>query len=167
MKNPSLPQFKSIPTMILLCFVLTLGCRSRAPENPEISDVNWQTYSNKNLNISLSYPDIYTVDENLDAHGTLFRYGGHPVISLRFTDEHQGKKHGLWFGNQPEKSIELAGKQGLKYVYNHYDAIFYMRTISYVVDYRDKYLGLEFRTDNEELDEIQQRILNSLKFVGK
>jgi len=63
-----------------------------------------------------------------------------------------------------KKSIELAGKQGLKYVYNHYDAIFYMRTISYVVDYKDKYLGLEFRTDNQELDEIQKKILSSLKF---
>ncbi len=164
MRYPSLPRFQSISTSILLCFALTLGCRSRAPENPEISDVNWQTYSNANLNISLSYPDIYTVDEDRDAHGTLFRYGGHPVISLRFTDEHQGKSHGLWFGNRPEKSIELAGKQGLKYVYNHYDAIFYMRTISYVVDYNDKYLGLEFRTDNQELDEIQKKILSSLKF---
>ncbi len=39
-----------------------------------------------------------------------------------------------------------------------------MRTISYVVDHKDKYLGLEFRTDNEELDEIQKQILNSLRF---
>ena len=164
MKNPSFPRFESISTSILLCFLFTLGCRSRAPENPEVGDVNWKTYSNTNLNISLSYPDIYTVDEDQDAHGTLFRYGGHPVISLRCTDEHQGKKHGLWFGNQPEKSIELGGRRGLKYDYNHYDAIFYMRTISYVVDHQDEYLGLEFRTDNEELDEIQRKILSSFKF---
>jgi len=73
MKNPSFVRLESISTSILLCFALTLGCRSRAPENPEISDVNWKTYSNTNLNISLSYPDIYTVDEDRDAHGTLFR----------------------------------------------------------------------------------------------
>ncbi|MCH8957335.1 hypothetical protein IIA28_18780 [candidate division KSB1 bacterium] len=164
MKNPSFIRLASVLTSILLGFILTLGCRSRAPENPEISDVNWKIYSNEDMKVSLSYPDIYTVDENRNAHGTLFRYGGHPVLSLRFTDEHQGKKHGLWFGHQPEKSIELGGRNGLKYVYNHYDAIFYMRTISYVVDHQDEYLGLEFRTDNEELDEIQQRILNSLKF---
>lgn len=132
-----------------------LGCQSKAPKNPDIADVNWQTYSNENIKISLTYPDIYEVDENLDAHGALFRYGGHPVISLRFTDEHQGKSHGLWFGHKPEKSIELGGRNGLKYVYNHYDGPLYMRTVSYVVEHEDKYLGLEFRTENQELDEIQ------------
>ncbi|MCH8982265.1 hypothetical protein IH922_09640 [candidate division KSB1 bacterium] len=109
MKNPSFIRLASVLTSILLGFILTLGCRSRAPENPEISDVNWKIYSNEDMKVSLSYPDIYTVDENRNAHGTLFRYGGHPVISLRFTDEHQGKKHGLWFGNRKKASNLVAG----------------------------------------------------------
>jgi len=167
MKNPSFVRLERVLTSILFCFLFTLGCRSRAPENPEISDVTWKMYSNKDMKVSLSYPDIYAVDEDRDAHGTLFRYGGHPVISLRFIDEHQGKNHGLWFGHQLEKSIELGGRRGLKYVYNHYDAIFYMRTISYVVDHQDEYLGLEFRTDNEELDEISKKDFKFVKILRK
>ena len=148
--------------MIILFAVV--GCKSAAPENPAIQEVTWQHYANHTVGVSLSYPDIYTVDEDADVHGALFRYGGHPVISLRRTDEHQGKKHGLWFGHKPDKSIQLGGRDGLRYLYDHYDGPFYMRTISYVVELEDDYVGLEFRTENEELDEIQNKILTSFKF---
>ena len=62
-------------------------------------------------------------------------------------------------------SIELDNREGLKYIYDHYDGPFYMRTVSYVVEYGGKFLGLEFRTDREELDDVQRRVLRSFRFI--
>lgn len=58
------------------------------------------------------------------------------------------------------KGIELDGRPGKKYVYDHRDGPFRARTIAYVIPYRDKYLGLEFQTDRE-LYAVQLHILAS------
>ena len=70
----------------------------------------------------------------------------------------------MWFGHAPANEIELGGKKGFKYTYDHYDGPFYSRTIAYVIAYRGKYLGLEFRTDRD-LDAIYQDILASFEFT--
>ena len=42
-----------------------------------------------------------------------------------------------------------------------------MRTVSYVVEHRDRWLGVEFRTELEEADAVQRRILESFLFFDK
>jgi hypothetical protein len=90
----------------------------------------------------------------------LFRYGWSVTARVRFNDETEGKKTGAWFGNEPVEKIKLGGRDGEKFIYDHYDGPFAARTVSYVVEYRGKFLGLEFRTGGE-LNEIQRRMLSS------
>lgn len=138
-----------------------LSCRVTPPENPDINSVKWAKYSNPKLSCSLEYPDGYTIQEDHDKNGVLFRYDGSPVLLLRYTDEHEGRNHGLWFGHEAVEDIKLGEKSGQKYVYDHYDGPVYSRTVSYVIEYRDRFLGLEFRIDKKELDDVQRHILES------
>ena len=59
----------------------------------------------------------------------------------------------------------LDGRSGEKFVYNHYDGPFGMRTVSYVVPHGEKFLGLEFRTGEEEPTATQAEILESFRFL--
>ncbi len=141
-----------------LCLILGLagflmtGCGGTPPQNPSANAVAWKVYSNPVVGYSLEYPDLYETEEDHDGRTVLLRYDGYPVISIRHADEQEGRSHGLWINHEAVETIELDQREGLKYIYNHYDGPFYMRTVSYVIEYGGKFLGLEFRTDREELD---------------
>jgi hypothetical protein len=109
-------------------------------------------------------PDFYSGGEHQNGRSVLFRHDGYPVLSISFVDEYEGDSRGLWVGHESVGSIRLAGRDGKRYVYRHYDGPSYMRTVSYVVEHRDRWLGLEFRTELEEADPLQQRILESFRY---
>jgi len=90
---------------------------------------------------------------------------GVPIL-VRYADEQEGKKRDLWFGHEPVEKINLAGRDGNKFIYSHHDGPFSTRTVSYVVAYQAKYLAVEFRASGE-LNEIQQQVLESFKFIEK
>jgi len=139
------------------------GCRESLDlHGLRAAQVNWAAYANSQLGYSLDYPVALSVKE-FDG-GVLFRNGwdGVPIL-VRYTDEQEGKKRDIWFGHQPVEKITLAGREGSKYVYSHHDGPFSARTVSYVVEHKGKFLGLEFRAP-AELSEIQQRVLASFKF---
>jgi hypothetical protein len=156
-----------------LCLILGLsgflmtGCGGTPPQNPSATAVAWKVYSNPVVGYTLEHPDLYETEEDLDGGTVLLRYDGYPVISIRHADEQEGRRHGLWIKHEAVGSIELDRREGLKYIYDHYDGPFYMRTVSYVVEYGGKFLGLEFRTDREELDDVQRRVLRSFRFIGE
>ena len=52
----------------------------------------------------------------------------------------------------------------MKYVYDHCDGPFCMQTVSYVVEHRQRYLGLEFRTANAELAPVYRQVVDSFAF---
>jgi hypothetical protein len=147
---------------IIFSIMLTclFGCRAN-PAKIALAEVVWTRYSNPVLGYSLDYPDTYTLTEG--GNHILLGYHSDPQVLVRYTDEAEGRQRGLWFGHAPADSIQLGGRPGKKYEYDHGDGPFYSRTIAYVVDYRDRYLGLEFRTNNE-LNDVEKQILQSFKF---
>ncbi len=155
-----------------LCLILGLsgfsmaGCGGTPPQNLPVDAVAWRVYSNPVVGYALEHPDLYETEEDHDGRTVLLRYDGYPVISIRHADEREGRSHGLWIKHKAVGSIELDKRGGLKYIYDHYDGPFYMRTVSYVVEHGGKFLGLEFRTDREELDDVQRRVLRSFRFIG-
>ena len=111
----------------------------------------------------MDVPDLYASRKHGGGPNVLFRYDGYPVLSISLVDEREGHSRGLWVGHDPVGSIQLAGRDGEKYVYRHYDGPSYMRTVSYVVEHRDRWLAVEFRTELEEADALQRRILESFR----
>jgi len=143
---------------------LGLGCRQGVDlYNLRADQVNWSTYTNSRLGYSVSYPAVLQLEEFGDG-SVLFRNGmdGVPIL-VRFADEQEGKKRDLWFGHEPVEKINLAGRDGNKFIYSHHDGPFSTRTVSYVVAHQEKYLAVEFRASGE-LNEIQRRVLDSFKF---
>lgn len=141
--------------------VLTSCCRENVPplamQQPD--QLAWVSYTHSTLPYSLRYPDLFTVDEEKGG-SVFFRYGcGVPTV-VRFHDEKEGRRRGAWFGHEPVEDIQLNGHAGKKYIYDHNDGPFSVRTVAYVVPFRGKFLGLEFRTPGE-LNAVQKRILEA------
>lgn len=134
-------------------------CDQTVPVNAlRVDELTWVDYKNPVAAYRLQYPTVFGVDQ--EAGGTvLFRYCGVPAL-VRFTDEAEGRRRGLWFGNEPVADITLAGHAGKKYLYTHYDGPFGVCTVAYVIPYRDKFIGVEFRTAGE-LGDVQERMLAS------
>lgn len=140
------------------------ACRGTPPPPPLAGEVQWKAYSNAVVGYSLEVPDVYDPRAAHAGKDVLFRYQGYPVLVVNYIDEAEGKSRGLWPGHERAGEIELAGRSGNKYVYDHYDGPSSMRTVSYVVEHRGKFLGLEFRTTLDAPDAIQERIVESLRF---
>ena len=151
--------------MAALSALLMTGCSGTPPANPAVDAVVWRTYSNPMVGYSLEYPEIYTPQERYQGRDVLFRYDNYPVVSISHVNEEEGTSRGLWVKHGAVGSIQLSGREGNQYQYDHYDGPFYMRTVSYVVPHRERFLGLEFRTDLEQPDEVQTRILQSFRFL--
>ena len=143
------------------------GCRSEANalENVDPAQAKWSTYANAQLQYALEYPTILSPQDYGDG-SALFRYHSGVPVLVRYTTEEEGRNRGVWFGHEPVAKIRLGGRDGEKFIYDHGDGPFVTRTIAYVVEYRDRYLGLEFRTDGE-LSPVQQRILDSFRFTSR
>lgn len=166
MSNKSWYTSKSAIFVMLFALIGTSGCGSKSPalESLRAENLTWTQYTSEELNFSIDYPTILK-PEGSEKGEVIFRYGwGAPVV-VRFVDEAEGKDRGVWFGNTPAAKIKLASHDGEKFVYDHYDGPFSARTVSYVVTYRGKFLGLEFRTGGD-LNEIQKRMLDSFTFTS-
>ena len=143
------------------------GCDDRSPllKNLRSDELDWKTYSNSLLGYSIIYPSVFKLDEYGEGN-LLLRYGsGVPVLVL-FMDEQEGRKRGTWFGHEPVGKVKLGGREGTKFIYEHWDGPFSVRTVAYVVTYRGKYLGLEFRTP-DDLYDVQKRILAYFTFLSE
>jgi len=153
--------------LLSLCNFFVAGCRKGVDlYNLRADQVNWSTYTNSKLGYTINYPTVLQLEEFGDG-SVLFRNGrdGVPIL-VRYSDEQEGKKRDIWFGHEPVTKINLAGRAGNKFIYSHHDGPFSTRTVSYVVAHKEKYLGVEFRTPSE-LNEIQQRVLTSVKFLSE
>lgn len=149
-------------TLVLGANLLLPGCcHENVPplETQKPDALTWAAYTHSTIPYSLRYPELFSVDEE-KAGSVFFRYGcGVPVV-VRFHDEKEGRRRGAWFGHEPVEDIRLYGHAGKKYIYDHNDGPFSVRTVAYVIPFRDKFLALEFRTPGE-LNAVQERILES------
>lgn len=165
------PRWSAIGTAATLAFALTFaltlgGCSPRGFDWPEVAADGWTVYVNERVGYHLKVPDICDVEEHDDGRTVLFRFRGAPIIAVNFVDEVEGDQRGLWTGHEPSGEVELAGRHGHRYRYDHYDGPFGMQTVSYVVPHRDRFLGVELRTGEPEPTTIQQTILDSLSFAS-
>ncbi len=147
----------------LLTAVLISGCRVPSPKVLKGGAFDWATYSNPKLGYSLEYPNVYAKSEERNGKDVIFRHNGMTAMRILFITESEGKDRGLWVKSKPVEEMEMGGRKGFRYVYNHQDFFSYVHTIACVLEYRGKLLGIEFRTDENMLDEVQQRILDSLR----
>jgi hypothetical protein len=139
------------------------GCRHDAPPPPAERSFEWTTYSNEAIGYTMSIPDVYRIDEEGGGEAVFFRWDGRVPVKVELTDERNGRRNGLWPGEEPSGEIELDGRPGDLYEYDHWDGPFGSAMRSYVVPHDGKELGLEFRSDGE-LHAVNQQILDSFKF---
>lgn len=146
-----------------LGFALTaaLGCRVDPIDLP--APQGWHHYENGALGVAFDVPDFLETQDHGSEAGIVFRYDGANAVLLRFVDEKEGKRRGLWFGHPDAGPITLGGRPGKLYKYTHDDGPIWDSTEAYVVPYRGKELGLEFRTKNDVA--VRERMLSSFRFL--
>jgi hypothetical protein len=153
-------------TLLPISFCVILGaCGFRAPPSIDPDAVGWLTYTDTSLGISVPYPDIYRVESSDDGSYVAFRHRSFTPMIIRFVDEQDGRQRGLWFASKPAGESLLGGVPAQRYIYKHYDGPFGARMIAYVIPYKGKYLGMEFRS-NGGLDRAQEKILAQVKITG-
>ncbi len=167
MKNFNFRRY-TISLFVIFSLALTFltGCSLQGPEELDWSKVEWAVYENPELGISMKYPDVYKVRED-ERQGILFKYKGKLHMAIRYVNEKQGKRDGLWFNHPVSGHTELGFRDGSLYIYDYFTGPFFTRTLAYVVEHDDRYLGLEFRTRKGvlDLDDVQSEILYSFKFT--
>ena len=160
-----IPFLLCSPNLVCLVSALFLlvacGNRESATKNLVPADLQWASYQHPVVGYSVAHPQGFEVDED-DGRNLLFRFEGQVPVLVRFTSEEEGRDRGAWFGSEAVADVELGGRSGHKYIYDHYDGPFRARTIAYVISHQDRWLGLEFRSDGD-LDPVQQKILESFK----
>ena len=144
-----------------LILPILLSCESEPPEHPPLASIDWKEFTHPTLGYSIKYPSFYKVREH-DAD-VMFRFDNYPVLVINYVDEQEARDRGLWAKHKSVDSMMVDNRFWRKYVYTHYDIISGMRTVSYVTNFKEKMLGIEFRTSGE-MGPVQEEILNSIKF---
>ena len=155
---------KTILLIIIILFVAS--CRKEGHPNLSISEVEWKEYSNEKIGYFVSIPEVYTVQEWEDGSGVMFRLNGNQLMMLiRLGTKAEDKHRGIWYNHEPIKQIELAGISGEYYDYYHFDGPSGIHTRSYVIPYKKKNLGVEFRTF--EIGPVEEKILSTLTLINQ
>ena len=161
--------YKSIVNKTILLIIIILfvaSCRKEGHPNLSISEVKWREYSNEKIGYSVSIPEVYTVQEWEDGSGVIFRLNGNQLMMLiRLGTKAEDKHRGIWYNHEPIKQIELAGISGEYYDYYHFDGPSGIHTRSYVIPYKKKNLGVEFRTF--EIGPVEEKILSTLTLINQ
>ncbi len=144
----------------LVAIMMVSGCQSPAPALPAFDTVAWSVYHDDNVGYSLAYPDSFVVKTYGDGE-VAFTTDGHTAFRVAFVTDWEADKRGLWVKHQPVEAMDIAGRPGHKYIYDHYDGPFSAHTVTYAIEYSGKLLGLEFRTNNNMLNDVQKHVLDS------
>ncbi len=155
---------RPVRCIFLFAVVLVAACEGTPPPAPDLNTVVWERYRDDQIGFSVEHPDVYETDRHHG--GVLLRHDGYPVVAISYADEDEADRRGLWADHKAVGNVELAGITGKRYVYDHWDGPAYMHTVSFVIPWQGRYLALEFRTKNETLDPVQQRIQESFR-VGR
>lgn len=144
--------------------VALAGCRQEAPPPPAEGSFEWAAYTNEAVGYTMDIPSVYQIDEEDGGEAVFLRWDGRVPVKVFLTDERNGRRNGLWPGEDPSGAITLGGRDGVLYEYDHWDGPFGSAMRSYVVPHAGKELGLEFQSDGD-LHAVNARILGSFAFV--
>ena len=147
-----------LPILVVTIFS---ACISQAPINIEEEEISeWKLFEHPQLDYSFEYPAEYEL--KLYQQDVQLRWDSYPLVVINYVSPREGEKRGLWAGHQPYGYDVLDGVSCALYRYQHFDGPFGMKVLSYVVPFREKELGLEFRVDS--LDDVLRHIKESFQF---
>ncbi|NNE08332.1 MAG: hypothetical protein HKN20_07190 [Gemmatimonadetes bacterium] len=156
---------RRIALAILVTAAALTGCTKRGPETIGIGEVSkWETYTNEQVGYTFQYPAEFEARDHHEGRDVVLRYKGYQIVAINYCDEEEARARGLWADAEPEGQIELSGRTGRLYRYQHQDTFTLMPCISFVVPHRDRSLGLEFRREGE-LDAVMKRIRQTFRFL--
>ena len=148
---------------IFLFILLISGCTSEGHENTSIESINWINYRNEAVGYEVKIPEIYEPNEWEDGSGVIFkRNGDETVMLIRWVNE-EDKRRGIWLSHEPKGTCVLSGHTGKTYDYIHWDGPSGIRTRSFVIPYKEKNLGIEFRT--LDITKVEKQILDSFSLI--
>ena len=151
--------------LVLLIALLFISCSNREPvASLDLKNIEWKIYRNKNIGFELKFPAIFTYDVKDEGYNVFLKYNDANTLIIRYTSEQEGKKRGLWFGNEVSEVLTINSHQWEKYIYNHRDGPFVSPTTAYVTSLNDRFLGIEFRTIVEN-EEFQNYVMKSFVFL--
>lgn len=142
--------------------ITIISCASVAPMLPSASELQWTSYNNDRMGISLSVPTDFLVQEY--EGDIFFRYHDRVALRITLTTTEDARKRGLWPISSPVADLTVAGHSAQEYVYDHYDGPVFDHFVAYVFDYQGQSLAVAFHTEQNELNSAQEQILNSLIF---
>lgn len=159
-RRPLTPRrVRLLITALAVSTVLPMACRIDPAPSLDPAGHSWRTFVSP-LGFSIDYPDAYRVTD-LGGGQPAFEYQGTIAARVVWVTEEEGRRRGLWFGAPLEREIDLGGRPGRLYQYDHGDGPFYSRTHAAVMPHRGRFLGIELRTDG--VDEVGRRMIASLR----
>ena len=81
---------------------------------------------------------------------------------IRWANE-EDKRRGIWLTQESNGTCVLSGQSGKTYDYIHHDGPFGIRTRSWVIPYKERELGVEFRT--QDITKVEKQILDSFSLI--
>jgi hypothetical protein len=154
---------KPTSLILILIFVLISGCTSEGHENTSPGYIHWVTYRNEAVGYEVKIPDIYNPIEWEDGSGVAFKRNGNETVMLVRWANEADKSRGIWLSHNPNGTCVLFGQSGRTYDYIHYDGPFGIRTRSWVIPYKNRELGVEFRMIN--ITKVEKQILDSFRLI--
>jgi hypothetical protein len=140
-----------------------MACRGEPPMHPDLAGIEWRNYSSEFMGFDLEIPYFYSDHPEDDGESVIFRMDGYPVLMISLLGRDRADQRGLWADHSPVATGLLAARPADHYVYDHHDGPFVMRTISWVVPWRGKFLEFALRTEASVPDPVQQHMLDSFK----
>lgn len=144
-----------------ILLLLLAGCRSHPTPFPEPGSFQWATYTHTNPGYTVQYPDVFTPFAL--GNTVAFQYRDTYVMRIVFVEEDEARNRGLWASHAPVGPVHFGGRTGQRYTYDHHDGPFYLHTVAWVVPVAGRFLGLEFRTDADTLNAVQQHIVDTFQ----
>jgi len=113
----------------LLLILINIGssCYSKSIAHPPSDEINRRPSKPLRPFYSIVYPDLYIIDDY--RKNNISRFEGHPSLVINFFNHKESGERGFWAKHESIKQATIGNLSWDKYIYNHQDVSFMMRTI--------------------------------------
>ena len=141
------------------CSVLIAGCEAIPPVY--LSGNQLVAFDNASVGYSVGYPEGLTAAVE-DGEEIWFRQDGHAFLRVVYSTQEEARNRGLWATAEPTAQVVVDGRRWHLHEYDHQDILKFVRTRSYVIAHRGRFLALEFRS--MPLD-VEAAVVDSVRFL--